>query len=132
MQEGRVKIGTGEWPAYLYDENQVYDPEEKDKGLLRGYLLVRVRSYFSLFLISDLLQVYRHIFTGPATAFIGSGRKGTKASKSKLHGLSSVTPRTIAYAAVQVSSNIIHRQRPQLPSFTDTFLSLLAQPLVQA
>jgi len=109
MQEGRIKIGTGDWPAYLYDENLEYNPEEKDNGLFRGYLLVRVRSYLFLPLIANFLQVYRHIFTGPATAFIGSSRKGTKASKSKLHGLSSVTPRTIAYAAVQVTSSFFAR-----------------------
>jgi hypothetical protein len=42
LQEGTLQMTGAEWPTFLYDE-ALYDPEEPDKGLLRGYLLVRVR-----------------------------------------------------------------------------------------
>jgi hypothetical protein len=48
------------------------------------------------------MQVFRHIFTGPASAISPGKRKGTKPSKGKLHQLTRPTPNTIAYAAVQV------------------------------
>jgi hypothetical protein len=39
--DGTIKIVANDWPAFLYDES-MYDPEEIDKGLLRGYFLLRV------------------------------------------------------------------------------------------
>ncbi|KAG6825294.1 hypothetical protein H0H92_004132, partial [Tricholoma furcatifolium] len=59
------------------------DPEDPLKGFMRGYLLV-----------------YRHIFTSPTSAISGN-RNATKPSKAFLHSLTSVTGRTLAYAAVQ-------------------------------
>lgn len=41
IKDGSVKITSVEWPSFLYDET-MYDPKEKDKGFLRGFLLVRV------------------------------------------------------------------------------------------
>jgi len=46
-------------------------------------------------------QVFRHIFTGPSLA-LGTQTRATKSPKAVLHGLTAVTGRTIAYAAVQV------------------------------
>lgn len=49
------------------------------------------------------LQTYRHIFTSPSSALKntpGAGR--TKSGQAKINGLVSVTPRTIAYAALHV------------------------------
>ncbi len=46
-------------------------------------------------------QVFRHIFTGPSSA-LGKPTRATKDPKAILHGLTAVTGRTIAYAAVQV------------------------------
>ena len=52
------------------------------------------------------LQVYRQIFTGPRTATQpGAGRKG-RASKSRMHNLTQISPRTIAYTCVMVSLTI--------------------------
>jgi hypothetical protein len=39
--DGTIKVVADDWPAFLYDES-MYDPEEIDKGLLRGYFLLRV------------------------------------------------------------------------------------------
>ena len=61
--------------------------------------LFRIRLNVSL----HCLQTYRHIFTSPSSALKntpGAGR--TKSGQAKLNGLVSVTPRTIAYAALHV------------------------------
>ena len=46
-------------------------------------------------------QVFQHIFTGPSSA-LGTQTQATKDPKAIIHGLTAVTGRTIAYAAVQV------------------------------
>ena len=111
MQDGTIKVTAGDWPTFLYNE-QEYDPKEKDKGLLRGYLLVRVSELesFLIVLLFLFLQTYKHIFTGPGSSLSTNTRKGTKPSKAKLHGLHCVTPRTIAYAAAQVCSHRVLTQ----------------------
>ncbi|KIJ89513.1 hypothetical protein K443DRAFT_117882, partial [Laccaria amethystina LaAM-08-1] len=84
VQDGKIKIRTKHWPSFLYNEGE-YDREERDKGLFKGYLLLRV---------------YRHIFTSPSSA-IGKVRKGTKPSKAQIYGMKRASGRTIAYACVQ-------------------------------
>jgi hypothetical protein len=43
VQDGRIKIRANHFPTFLYDESpEGYDPREIDKGLCRGYLLLRV------------------------------------------------------------------------------------------
>ena len=91
VNDGAIKIRASKWPTFLYDHEVPYDPDNKDNGLCRGFVLVRVspRS-LRLFTFSRLLQTYRHIFTGPSSA-LGSHRRGMKPSKAKIHSLSSVT-----------------------------------------
>jgi len=42
LKEGLLRVTAADWPSFLYDDTEIYDPMQKDKGLLRGYLLVRV------------------------------------------------------------------------------------------
>ena len=37
-------MAAGEWPAFLYDANQSWDPDDINKGLLRGHFLLQVSS----------------------------------------------------------------------------------------
>ncbi|KAF8486977.1 hypothetical protein DFH94DRAFT_687459 [Russula ochroleuca] len=85
VKDGTYCVKTSGWPTFLYDlvANQ-YDRKNKDHSLFCG----------------PLIQVFRHIFTGPLLAF-GSQRKGTKPSKAEIHQMMAVTGQTIAYAAVQ-------------------------------
>ncbi|KAG6835577.1 hypothetical protein H0H93_016837 [Arthromyces matolae] len=84
VSEGKLKPLTKHWPSFLYDTDE-YDPKDPTKGFMRGFLLLRV---------------YRHIFTGPTSAFTGR-RKATKPSKSHIHTMKHVTGRSIAYAAAR-------------------------------
>jgi hypothetical protein len=47
------------------------------------------------------LQVFQHIFTGPKSA-LGLEQDGRNKNKARIFQLKEVTPRTIAYACVQV------------------------------
>ncbi len=104
------------------------DPEHLEHGFLKSSLLVKVRDLnyllcfpFHFFFLVRLLKVYKSIFTSPSSAADGceseheneAPLKAAKLSQSrkkvtqrnvasKLHMNDKVTPRSIAYAAVQV------------------------------
>jgi len=62
VANGTIPIVAEDWPTFLYEDN-VYDPNELDKGLLRGYFLLRVSFLFNckLFLNSRLgIPPYLH------------------------------------------------------------------------
>ncbi|KAI0053451.1 hypothetical protein FA95DRAFT_1601089, partial [Auriscalpium vulgare] len=86
IRDGKVKITSKMWASYLYAAHIVFDKNNKDLGLLRGYILLRF---------------FRHIFLGPQAASSEGARVSTKPGKAKMYGLKSVTPRTIAYTAIQ-------------------------------
>ncbi|KIK76228.1 hypothetical protein PAXRUDRAFT_170574, partial [Paxillus rubicundulus Ve08.2h10] len=91
------------WPTFLY-ENERYDSESPTKGLFKNKLLV---------------QAFRHVFTSPTSALkmdnededtdAGQLRKRgkyderrTRSHVAALLGMKSVSPRAIAYIAVQL------------------------------
>ena len=53
VEDGSIQITEEFFPSFLYETDTLYDKDNEDLGLFRGYLLVRV---------------YRHIFTGPSSA----------------------------------------------------------------
>jgi hypothetical protein len=104
VNDGSLRIRASEWPFFLYYLKTRYDPDDEEKGLLRGYILLRVcpSPSFNVYRLTLVTRkAYRHIFTGPSSAFNGSCDT-MKASKAEIHNLTRVTGRTIAYAAVQV------------------------------
>ncbi|SJL13965.1 uncharacterized protein ARMOST_17417 [Armillaria ostoyae] len=84
LANGKVKVIASEWPSFLYDQD-LYDPEDEEIGLLKGYLLLRV---------------YLHIFCSNGDPTKQGGPK--RGSITKIHGISVITGRQIAYAACQV------------------------------
>ncbi|SJK96863.1 uncharacterized protein ARMOST_14562 [Armillaria ostoyae] len=83
LANGKVKVIASEWPSFLYDQD-LYDPEDEEIGLLKGYLLLRV---------------YLHIFCSNGDPTKQDGPK--RGSIAKIHGISVITGRQIAYAACQ-------------------------------
>ncbi|KAF9066226.1 hypothetical protein BDP27DRAFT_1227788, partial [Rhodocollybia butyracea] len=89
--------------ARCFYTDSIFNPNDLDKGFLKSHLL---------------LQVYRVIFTSPSSAKNQSSNvenlppsKKTKTTKISSRGpvteilhMSEVTPRSIAYAAVHVST----------------------------
>ena len=85
VADGNIKITDEDFPCFLYENETVYDEQNEDIGLFRGFLLVRV---------------FRHIFTGPISGMDPKAKPNK--SKAKKFRLTKVTGRMIAYASVQV------------------------------
>ena len=49
VNDGLIRVRASKWPAFMYDFSKGYDPNNKDFGLCRGELLVRV-CYCSCFI----------------------------------------------------------------------------------
>jgi hypothetical protein len=94
-----------DWPSFLYPETG-YNPRVMDHGLLRGPFLVSVSiSVICMCRLIRFLQCYRHIFTGVRTALKATaGKAPGKKCLADIYNVSQVTPETIAYVAVLVSS----------------------------
>ena len=50
VQDGTIEIRHEDWPTFLYASDTVYDPDNHELNLFRGYLVIRVRFPF-LFVI---------------------------------------------------------------------------------
>ena len=46
VNDGQIKIKASRWPSFMYDED-AYDKKRAEKGLCRGYFLVRVSTFDS-------------------------------------------------------------------------------------
>ncbi|KAH9898501.1 hypothetical protein C8Q73DRAFT_664162 [Cubamyces lactineus] len=79
----------GNFPSFLYDQKQA-DPENELQGLLRS---------------PYLLTCYKSLWTGPSSARLPGGRQNKTAGRPPIawaNNFFKVTPRTLAYTAVQV------------------------------
>ncbi|KAI0070507.1 hypothetical protein K474DRAFT_1702125 [Panus rudis PR-1116 ss-1] len=86
IEDGTVEITADDWPRFLYPDGRAYNPNDEFTDIFRGHLLLRV---------------VKHIFTGPGTWNMGPSEQKGKPSIAKLIGMTSITSRAIAYAAVQ-------------------------------
>ncbi|THH10998.1 hypothetical protein EW146_g8186 [Bondarzewia mesenterica] len=85
LRNGEVVIAGDQWPIVLYS-GEAYDPEDPWNGLFRGALL-----------IAQELQAYKHIFTSPSS--VDKKPRATCAGNARIHGMTRVTPASIAYIA---------------------------------
>lgn len=46
IKDGTIRVHAGIWPTFVYEEG-LYDADDIEKGLLRGWLLVRVSVPFT-------------------------------------------------------------------------------------
>ncbi|KAG6915234.1 hypothetical protein DXG01_012590 [Tephrocybe rancida] len=88
IKAGIFKNQTWGWPSFVYVFGLLLDPEDMWEGLFRSSLLV---------------AAYKHVFTSRPSIFAqiqlnGSTRPGDRC----IHGMTHVTPRSIAYVAMQV------------------------------
>jgi hypothetical protein len=113
------------WPLFLYAGFKVHI-EDMERGLFRSELLVKVSVQLCPTTMQNTKcyssQAYKHVFTSPTSATIDeqSGEQRPKRRKLEIAAkrapvatainLRSVTPRSIAYIATQVSS-------PHVPPF---------------
>lgn len=46
MQDGTIEITAEDWPTFLYVEDTVYDPDNHEKNLLHGLVVLYVCHFF--------------------------------------------------------------------------------------
>jgi len=77
-------VSGDQWPIFLY-HGCTYNPENPWNGLFRSTLLI---------------SAYKHIFTSPSS--VEKESKATRSGNARIHGMTQVTPASIAYIATQV------------------------------
>ena len=105
-----------EWPTFLYDEEAGWNVRKPENGLFRGHVLTRVRVMPSVlhsipFPICPPPQVALRVFRNKTAAEAEESGKGYDPQKKSKgprdfltrHGIKRITPRMIAYAALQAS-----------------------------
>ncbi|KJA15738.1 hypothetical protein HYPSUDRAFT_207595 [Hypholoma sublateritium FD-334 SS-4] len=107
---GRLPVTTTMLPRFLFPDDHVYDPDDISKDLLRGHVMYRAA---------------KHIFQGPSAALQGPGSHRGKQGNASICGITTMTPRTIAYVATQVrfalSSTSSWTPRDGTFSYTDFY-----------
>jgi hypothetical protein len=110
LRSGEMVVSRDQWPIFLY-HGCVYDPEDPWNGLFRSSLLVSVSVEFGLhsLLIIYIMnaQAYKHIFTSPSS--VEKEPKATRSGNARIHGMTQVTPASIAYVATQVRTVLFIR-----------------------
>jgi hypothetical protein len=102
-------ISDEDFPTFCY-EDDFCDPLDIEAGLFRGTFLLRVcnKSYPSTKTESVLSQTFCRIFTGPSSVLLQKpGLTSKRKCNADIIGLVKVTPQSIAYAVVQVSSGFV-------------------------
>jgi len=84
LRNGELLIPGDQWPLFLY-AGQAFDQEDPWKGLFRSAILV---------------SAYKHVFTSPSS--VDNVNKATRSGNARIHGMTQVTPASIAYIATQV------------------------------
>ena len=114
LKNGDIVVAGDQWPLLVYADYE-YNLEEPWEGLFRSKLLVWVRflillySFFSpenLILIPLFCKAYKHIFTSPSS--VEKEAKATRSGNARIHGMTRVTPASLAYVATQVCSYMNH------------------------
>jgi len=83
LRTGELSIAGDQWPVLLYSGYKFHE-DDPWRGLLRS---------------SILLKTYKHIFTSPSS--VEREAKATRSGNARIHGMTRVTPASIAYAATQ-------------------------------
>ncbi|KIJ09901.1 hypothetical protein PAXINDRAFT_164339 [Paxillus involutus ATCC 200175] len=103
------------WPLFLY-QGYDYNTTDVEKGLFRSSLMVKVgfSGSSSTIILSLPLQAYKYLFTLPSSAKdvekdvpadrgdAAGNKAATKNHVASIMGLKTVSPRSIAYTAVQL------------------------------
>lgn len=105
LRSGEEYMAGDVWPIFLY-ANCKYHPENPWEGFLKNVLLIKARfatiAAWSLISVDHMLyQGFKHIFTSPSS--VEKEAKATRSGNARIHGMTAVTPASIAYVATQVA-----------------------------
>lgn len=100
LRSGEIIVSGDQFPIFLYQEFQ-YNPDRPWDGLFKSSLLVLVSSSHpnAQYWCSPFWQAYKHVFTSPSSV---NKPKATRSGNARIHGMTEVTPASIAYIATQV------------------------------
>lgn len=124
-------VTADSWPAFLYPNARSHADGDVEHGLFRSAILLKVCKNCPHFLLYARFcwtetQAFKFIFTSPTSAQDIDSEKDvdsqapplkkhskrqkapTRGNIANILGLKSVSPRSIAYTAVQVCSNVCH------------------------
>ncbi|KAJ8503451.1 hypothetical protein ONZ45_g10850 [Pleurotus djamor] len=87
ISNGTIAVTAELLPRFLYPHDHVHDAKDVNKNVLRGYLMVRTAKF---------------IFIGPSCATLAPGETQGRKGNAAIAGIQSMTPRAIAYTAVQL------------------------------
>lgn len=102
LRSGELLVPGDQWPLFVYAA-QAFDHEDPWKGLFKSRIMIQVRHL----LVQDhshltrYLQSFKHVFTSPSS--VDNVNKATRSGNARIHGMTRVTPASIAYIATQVS-----------------------------
>ncbi|KAF9461919.1 hypothetical protein BDZ94DRAFT_1310119 [Collybia nuda] len=111
LKTGKIVVTPEMWPIFVYADHQ-YDPDNPQKGLFRGALLV---------------MVFKHIFLSPA--FARGERLTKRPGHAVKHNMTCVTPGSIAKSFDADSKrfyNNILKAFGDTENYTDEVIDLLA------
>ncbi|KAG6893667.1 hypothetical protein C0992_009136 [Termitomyces sp. T32_za158] len=86
IESGEIIVTADQFPRFLYPHGHEFDPDNLSKDILRGHFCFRVG---------------KHIFQGPSASHEKAGFSRGKSGNAAINGISSMTPRSIAYIACQ-------------------------------
>ncbi|TEB32985.1 hypothetical protein FA13DRAFT_1790059 [Coprinellus micaceus] len=120
LKNKELTVSGSHWPIFVY-KNEQYDPNNPWKGLFRNELLIKG---------------FKHIFTSPSS--VEEEPKATRSGNARIHGMSHVTPASLAYTFTQVrfslsSAGVFSRTDGETDSetFYISVLELLEDPQEQ-
>ncbi|TCD63565.1 hypothetical protein EIP91_005236 [Steccherinum ochraceum] len=95
LQDGRIPVTSVSFPTFLYPFHHEYNQFNLREGLCRSEIIVKV---------------YRHLFTGPASALEAGKRTTGPPPLAISHRLKHVTPRTLCYVICQIRVMLCSRE----------------------
>lgn len=117
LRTGELSVSGDQWPIFLYNGYKFFE-DDPWKGLLQSVILVKA---------------FKHIFTSPSS--VEREAKATRSGNARIHGMTRVTPASVAYAATQArfsltSSPVFTRTDTVTDSerFYNSILDLLEDP----
>lgn len=102
LRSGDMVVSGDHWPIFLY-AGYIYDPEDPWKGLFKSQILISVNPPFLFVgpsILNTIVKAYKHVFTSPSS--VDKEVKATRSGNARIHGMTRVTPASIAYIATQV------------------------------
>ncbi|KAJ3534367.1 hypothetical protein NMY22_g6959 [Coprinellus aureogranulatus] len=117
LRNKELTVAGSHWPIFVYKDEK-FNPDSPWMGLFKNELLIKG---------------FKHVFTSPSS--VDDEPKATRSGNARIHGMSFVTPASIAYIATQIrfalsSAGVFSRTDRETDSetFYTSVLELLEDP----